>query len=46
MEQMLQAYCLLKETVQAIMMFYKNTKTMVRSPDGDTDFFNIVTGVL
>ena len=28
------------------MMLYKNTKVKVRSSDGDTDFFEIVTGVL
>ena len=28
------------------MMVYKNMKAMVHLPDGDTDFFNIVTGVL
>ena len=28
------------------MMLYKNTQAMVRSPDGKTDFFNIVTGAL
>ena len=28
------------------MMLYKNTKAMLRSPDGDTDFFNIVAKVL
>ena len=28
------------------MILYKNTKVKVRSPDGDTDFFYIVTGVL
>ena len=44
MEQILLAYGLLKETVTAIMMLYKNTK--VHSPDGDTDFFDIVVGVL
>ena len=44
MEQILLAYGLLKETVTAIMMIYKNTK--VRSPDGDTNFFDIVVGVL
>ena len=27
------------------MMLYKNTKVKVRSPDGDTDYFNIVAGV-
>ena len=28
------------------MMLYKNTKVKVCSPDGDTDFFDIVAGVL
>ena len=28
------------------MMLYKNTKLKVLSLDGDTDFFDIVTGVL
>ena len=28
------------------MMLYKNTKSLVRSPDGDTDYFDIATGVL
>ena len=28
------------------MIFYKNTKAMVRSRDGDSDFFDNVTGVL
>ena len=27
-------------------MLYKNTKVMVRFPDSDTDFFNIVAGIL
>ena len=27
------------------MMLYKNMKAMVHSPDRDTDFFDIVTGV-
>ena len=46
MNQILLAYSLPKETVAAIMMLYKNTKVKVRSLDGDTDYFNIVTGVL
>ena len=46
MEQILLAYGLPKETIAAIMMLYKNTKVKVRSPDGDTDYFDIVTGVL
>ena len=45
-EQILFAYGLLKETVTALMMLYKNTKAMVCSPDGDIDFFDIVIGVL
>ena len=28
------------------MMLYKNTKVKVRSQDGDTDYFDIVAGVL
>ena len=28
------------------MMLYKNTKAKVLSPDGDTDYFDIVSGVL
>ena len=27
------------------MMLYRNTKVNVRSPDGDTDYFDIVAGV-
>ena len=46
MEQILLAYGLPKETVTAIMMIYKNTKVKVRSPDRDTDYFDIVAGVL
>ena len=44
--QILPAYGLLKETVSTIMMLNKNMKAMVHSPDGDTNFFDIVTGVL
>ena len=46
MEQMHLAYGLLKETAAAIMMTYKNTKLKVHSSDGDTDYFDIVAGVL
>ena len=28
------------------MILYRNTKVKVRSPDGDTDYFEIVAGVL
>ena len=46
MEQILQAYGLPKETVAAITILYKNTKVKVRSPNGDTEYFDIVAGVL
>ena len=46
MEQILQAYGLPEETVAAIMILYRNTKVKVRSPDGDTEYFDIVAGVL
>ena len=46
MEQILQAYGLPKETVAAITILYRNTKVKVRSPDGDTEYFDIVAGVL
>ena len=45
MEQILLAYGLPKETAAAIMMLYRNTKVKVRSPDWDTDYFDIVAGV-
>ena len=45
-EQILLAYGLPKETVAAIMMLYKNAKVKVRSPNGDTDYFNIVADLL
>ena len=46
MEQILLAYGLVKETVAAIMILNRNTKVKVRSPDGDTDYFDIVAEVL
>ena len=46
MEQILLTYGLPKETLEAIMMLYKNTKVKVSSLDGDTDYFDIVAGVL
>ena len=46
MEQILLAYSLPKGTVTAIMMLYRNTEVKDRSPDGDTDYFDIVAGVL
>ena len=46
MEQIRLAYGLPKETVVAIMMLDRITKVKVLSPDGDTDYFDIVAGVL
>ena len=46
MEQILLAYGLPKETVAAIIILYRNMKVKVRSPDGDTDYFDIVAVVL
>ena len=46
MEQILLAYGLPKETVAAITILYRNNKVKVCSPDGDTEYFDIVAGVL
>ena len=46
MGQIQLAYGILKETVAAITILYRNTKVKVRSPDGDTEYFDIVAGVL
>ena len=46
MEQILESYGIPNEMIKAIMIMYKNTQAFVRSPDGDTEFFDIVAGVL
>ena len=46
MEQILLAYGLPEETVAAIMLLYRNRKVKVHSPDCDTDYFDMVAGVL
>ena len=46
MELILLAYGLLQKTVSAIIMLYSNTKVKLRSLDGDTDFFDVIAGVL
>ena len=46
MEQILLAYGLPKETAAARTILYRNTKVKVRSPDGDTEYFDIVARVL
>ena len=56
MKNILSAYGIPTETVEAIMILYRETRSMVRSPDGDTPYmvyfvyfevyFEITTGVL
>ena len=46
MEQILEAYGIPNEITKAIMIMYKNTWAFARSPDGDTEFFNIIAVVL
>ena len=46
MEQILLVYGLSKETITAILMLYRNAKVKVHSSDGDTDFCDIIAGVL
>ena len=46
MEQILLAYGRPKENVAAIMMLYRNIKVKVFSQDGDTDYLDIVAGVV
>ena len=46
MEQILLAYSLPKETIAAITILYRNTKVKVCSPGGNTEYFDIVAGVL
>ena len=45
MEQILLAYGLPKENAAAIIILYRNTKVKVRSPNGDTEYFDIVAGL-
>ena len=45
MKHILLAYGLPKEAVAAVMILYRNTKVKVRSPNGDTDDFEIVASV-
>ena len=46
MLQILLAYGIPPLIVNAIGLMYKNTTARVKSPDGDTDFFPILAGVL
>ena len=45
MEEILLPYGLRKETVAAITILNRNTKVKVRSPDGNTEYIDIVAGV-
>ena len=44
-KKILLAYGVPEETVAAIMILLRNTKVKVRSPDEDTEYFDIVAGV-
>ena len=46
MEQILLPHGIPKETVASITFLYRNTIVKVRSPDGDTEYFDIVAGIL
>ena len=46
MQQIPMAYIPSRETATAIMILYNNTKKMIRSPYGDTSFFDIVSWAL
>ena len=46
MRDTLIAYVIPKYVVNAIIILYINTRVMVRSSDGHTNFFKIITGVL
>ena len=46
MELIRLTYSLPKETLTIILMLYNNIEVKVRSPDWDTDFFDIVTVIL
>ena len=44
--EVLRAYGVPVEIVDAVNMVYSNTAAQVLSPDGDTEFFEILSGVL
>ena len=46
MKYILIIYGIPTEIVNSIFILYKNTRSMVISPDGDTPFFDITTEVL
>ena len=46
MKQILETYSIPNEIIKAIMIIYKNIQAFVKSPDGETEFFDIIAGVL
>ena len=46
MAEILKAYGIPEKIINAIMIAYKDTKSIVRSDDGDTEFITIIGGVL
>ena len=46
MEQILWANGLPRESATTIIILHKNTKGMVRSPSGNTNFFESITEIL
>ena len=46
MKNILSVYGIPTETLEAIMILYLETISIVRTPDGDTPYFEITTGVL
>ena len=46
MAEILKSYGIPNKIINEIMILYSNNKSMVRSPDGDTELFDINSGVL
>ena len=46
MAQILKSYDIPIKIINAIIILYRDTKSMVRSPDGDIECFDINAGVL
>ena len=46
MALILKSYGIPMKIINAIMILYRDTKSIVRSPDGDTEYFDINAGVL
>ena len=46
MAQILKSYVVSTKIINAIMILYRDTKSMVMSPDGDTEYLDINAGIL